>query len=364
MPRYSIRENRIKQASLTGLTYDPEEKAIIFEKDSMYHSMFLKGIDSTDNRGNWGRLSFKIETGADMIFCAYALALDFDTVEIKGEMKSLDEFLTDDSLNPADKFLVLKDLGAKRFVGLSDVLLYDLSGRYLYVALDIRGEEDARVYGMFVDSLGDNFMRTFPEIYKERNSIFHRYMSLFSSIYNDFQDDIDRLPEILDLNTCSVEMLIEYGSWMGIDLKGGFLSDDVIRDIVKESYELNRMKGTVKGIKRLLTIILREEPVMIEHNLVRAWLKEENQDYPPDFKPKGVYDVTILIRKRITEEVRHQIMYMVNQFKPVRTHILIAQMDENVIIDSNTYLDVNSKLPEKKNAILDGSLSLDGTVVL
>ena len=55
---------------------------------------------------------------------------------------------------------------------------------------------------------------------------------------------------------------------------------------------------------------------------------------------------------------------MVDQFKPVRTRINIAQMDENVIIDSNTYLDVNSKLPEKKNAILDGSLSLDGTVVL
>ncbi len=364
MPRYSIKENRIKTACLSGLKYDPESGVISMDPESMYHSMFLKGIDSTQPKGIWGRFSFDIEAEADMIYCAYAFAIDSNSAEIDGKYYDLDRYLTDEEIPPYDKFMLLKRLNATRFVGQNDVLLYELEGRYLYIALDIRGEGEADISRLMVDSEGDNFMRTFPEIYRERNSIFHRYMSLFSSIYNDFQSEIDRLPEILDLDTCSLEMLIEYGSWMGIDLKGGFLSEDVIRDIVKESYELNRMKGTVRGLRRLLTIILREEPVIIEHNLVRAWLKEENKDLPPGFKPRGVYDVTILIRQRITEEVRHQILYMVNQFKPVRTRILIAQMDENVIIDSNTYLDVNSKLPERKSAVLDGSLSLDGTVVL
>ncbi len=364
MPRYSIRENRIKRGSRAGLSYDPESGVLCLTHDDMYHSLFLRGIDSMDREAPWGRLFFDLETEGDVICCAYAVALDNNIVEYQGKEVILDDFLTDDSITVADRFYMLKDLGTRRYVGENDILLYEYSGRYLYVAIDIKGDGEARISNMVVDSTGDNFMNTFPEVYRERNSFFHRYVSIFSSIYNDFGRDIESLPEILDLNTCPVEMLIEYGSWMGIDLKGGFLPEDVIRNIVKESYELNKMKGTKKGLLRLMTLILGEEPVIIEHNLVRAWLNEENNEYPPDFKPKGIYDVTILVNKRITEELRHQIIYMVDQFKPVRTRINIAQMDENVIIDSNTYLDVNSKLPEKKNAILDGSLSLDGTVVL
>ncbi len=364
MPRYSIRENRIKKSSHPGFTYDPESESLTLESQSMYHTLFLSSLDSMEEGAGWGRISFDPECSGDAVICIYVLALDRNLCEVEGKEMSLDSYLLSEDINPADRLLMLKKYGARRFVGESDVLLYGLKGRYLFVAIDVVGEGSAVISRIIVDSRGDNFMDTFPEIYRERNSFFHRYLSIFSSIYNDFQQKIDNLPSILDLNTCPVEMLIEYGSWMGIDLEGGFLPEDVIRDIVKEAYELNRMKGTKKGIIRLLTLILREEPVVIEHNKVRAWLKEENIDYPTNFTPKGVYDVTILIRKRITEEVRHQIMYMLDQYKPVRTRINIAQMDENVIIDSNTYLDVNSKLPEKKKAVLDGEMSLDGSVVI
>jgi len=364
MPRYSIRENRIKRGSLSGFSYDPETGIIELTHESMYHSLFLRGIDSMDRESTWGRFFYDLKTEGDPICCLYVLAIDDNVIDYDGRQISLDDFLTDDSIPVADRLLGLKNAGAKRYVGGNDVLLYGHNGRYLYIAIDVKGEGEASIRNMVVDSIGDNFMNTFPEVYRERNSFFHRYMSVFSSIYNDFGRDIDNLPEILDLNTCPVEMLIEYGSWMGIDLKGGFLPENVIRDIVKEAYELNKIKGTKKGLIRLMTLILGEEPVIVEHNLVRAWINEEGNGYPPNFKPRGVYDITILIKKRITEEVRHQIIYMVDQFKPVRTRINIAQMDENVIIDSNTYLDINSKLPEKKKAILDGSLSLDGTVVL
>ena len=364
MPRYSIRENRIMSGSLTGLVFDPETGEIGMDPESVFHSFFLRGIDSTETGNFWGRLSFKIDIDPEMIFCTFVFSTDINDFDRKGERITLDDFLTDPDIPPDEKLAVLKNTGAVRYVGQNDILLYSMKGRYLYIAFDIRGNGKARFSNIRVDSPGDFFLDSFPEIYREENSFFHRYISIFSSIYNDFQDDINALPEILDLNTCPLEMLIEYGSWMGIDLKGGFLSEDVIRDIVKEAYELNKIKGTVKCLRRLLTIILREEPVIIEHNLVRSWIREENIDYPQNFKPRGVYDVTILIKKRITEEVRHQVMYMADQFKPVRTRIFIAQMDENAIIDSNTYLDINTKLPEKRRAVLDGDLSLDGTVVL
>ena len=71
-----------------------------------------------------------------------------------------------------------------------------------------------------------------------------------------------------------------------------------------------------------------------------------------------------MVPGKLTEELRHRIVYMLNQFKPIRTKINIVQMDETPTADSRTYLDINSKLPEERAAELDSGLALDGTVVL
>jgi len=52
------------------------------------------------------------------------------------------------------------------------VLLYGLNGRYLYLVLELIGLGEGKITGMKVDSQGDNFMNTFPEIYRERGGYF------------------------------------------------------------------------------------------------------------------------------------------------------------------------------------------------
>jgi hypothetical protein len=71
-----------------------------------------------------------------------------------------------------------------------------------------------------------------------------------------------------------------------------------------------------------------------------------------------------MVPGKLTEELRHRIVFMLNQFKPVRTRISIVQMDQTPTADSRTYLDINSRLPEDKAAELDGGLALDGAVTL
>ncbi len=364
MPRYSIRKNRIRQGCLDGFDIDERTGDLVLNRDSLYHCIFLRGIDGIETGAQWGRISFKAVSDGEAVVCVYAAAVNFESFEYNGEYIGLDEYFTNKEINSQDKLLLLKRMGAKRFVGSSDVLLYELEGQYLYVAIEVTGEGGMVLSRLFVDSTGDNFMDTFPEIYIERNSFFHRYMSIYSSIYNDFEDEIDHLPDMLNLDTCPVELLVEYASWMGIDLKGGYLSEKVIRSIVKEAYSLNKMKGTRAAMERILKIILEDDSIVIEHNLVRSWLKKENAQLPPGFKPKSIYDVTVLIKGQLSEDLRHQLVYILRQFVPARTRLNIAQMDEHVIIDSNSYLDINAKLPEQTNAILDKGTSLDGTIVL
>ncbi len=365
MPKYSIRQNRIKSGCITGFSVDADIN-IILDKESMYHGIFLRGIDGGEKGMSWGRFTFKTGTSENIMFYVYALALDSREIyapDGKGVI-DLDKFILDGSVEVPEKVAFLKRLGAKQFSGASDCLLYELKGRYLYLAIEAKGEGELTISSIIVDSNGDNFMATYPEIYVEKESFFHRYISIFSSIYNDYGLDIDNLPKLLDLDTCPEELLIIYGGWMGIDLKGGFLDTQVLRDLVREAYSLNRMKGTKRAIERILEIILREKAIVIEHNQVKSSLEEDSVEIPENFKTKGIYDVTILVRSHLTEELRHQILFILDQFKPVRTRINITQLDEAPITDSNTYLDVNFTLPEEHGAALDGSYTLDGVIVL
>ena len=361
MAVYSIKRNRLKSAYKEGFELS-EENVLVSGQDSLFRVVILKGIDGMDNDAYWGRLKFDIKLEGEAYYNVYAAAVNYKQ---NGDEPDIDTIFEDKSIPANDKILFFQRLDAKRVAGKNDILLYDISGRYLYIAIEVSGQGSAEIKNMFVDSVGDNFMDTFPEVYRERNSFFHRYMSVYSSVYNDFRRDIERLPELLDLDTCPEELLLTYGSWMGLDLAGGFLSGDVLRNLVKEAYELNKMKGTKKAIKRIIEIMIGKEATVIEHNSIRASLKEEGDEgAPPGFTVRGIYDVTVLVDVKLTEELRHQLFYVLNQFKPVRTKIDIVKIDESVIMDSSSFLDVNAKVPETREGRLDEEAVLDGVITL
>lgn len=364
MAKYTIRKNRIKAGCLTGFVCDEEAGINLDEKATGRHGIFLRGLDGVKPDALWGRLSFLAECSEDRTFSVYVLAVNQRQRDIDGISVDLDILLTEPDIPVEYKRNMLIKLGASRYIGRSDILLYDLSGQYLYIAILVAGEGSLRISRMVVDSTGDNFMDTYPEIYRERNSFFHRYISIFSSIYNDFEADLERLPQLLDPDVCPKELLPIYGSWVGIDLEGGSLDEGAMRTFVREAYNLNRLKGTKRGIERVLEIILGQPAVVIEHNRLRSWIKEDKIEVPEGFQTQGVYDVTVVVPGKLTEELRHRIVFMLNQFKPLRTKISLVQMDETPTADSRTYLDINTRLPEEREAELDSGLSLDGTVVL
>ncbi len=364
MAKYTIRKNRIKTACIKGLEYDDESSRLRLLPDGDDQCLFLRSIDGLIPGANWGRLSFKVDCSEGRGYSVYAIAFDNNEILQGDRMLNLDEYLTDPDVPPTEKRDFLIRSGAKRAIRKNDILLYELSGQYLYIAFLFAGEGELSLYDMVIDSVGDNFMNTFPEVYRERNSFFHRFISVFSSIYNDFDADIEALPKLLDPMVCPEEFLIVYGSWMGINLEGASLDVDVMRMLVNEAYYLSRMKGTKKAIERVLEIILGKPAVVIEHNRLRSWINDEQMELPEGFKTRGVYDVTVMVSVKLTEELRHQIVFMLDQFKPVRTNITVMQMDETPMTDSRTYLDINSMLPEEKEANLDSGLSLDGTVIL
>jgi hypothetical protein len=111
MPKYTIRQNRIKSGCIDGFRVD-EDLRLILDKDSMYHGLFLRGIDGGETGMKWGRLSFDSDSSENIMFYVYALASDHkvmfgpDRTEL-----DLDIYLSDPSAEVPDKVSMLKRLG-------------------------------------------------------------------------------------------------------------------------------------------------------------------------------------------------------------------------------------------------------------
>lgn len=360
---YTIKHNRLSRGYHRGMELK-EDGTLVGILGEGIHTLCLPALDSAEEDATWGRVSFSLQMEENTICYVYAMALNEDFFYQNGEKIRVEQFLFDPEVPDRQKQFFLEEHKAVRFVGQSDVLLYALTGRYLYLMFRIMGEGEFQISNIRIDRIGDNFMNTFPEVYRERNSFFHRYLSIFSSIFNDFQEDIHDLPRLLDLNTCPRELLPIYGKWLGIDITGDFLEEEQERTLVKEAYSLNRMKGTKAAVARICEILLGEEVRVLEQNVMKEYVTREEAGDFMDLYGRSPYDVTILVNRPISETLRYQLMFLLNQFRPVRSKIRIVSMESKGMLDAHSYLDINARIFKQEEGSLDESKTLDSYLVL
>lgn len=360
---YSIRKNRIQSGWYPGFVME-EDGSLTAIREETVHYLYLKGIDSAVPDSQWGRIHFNGIFSENMICYIHVIALNEDSFYRNGKPIRIEDFLCSSEESNEIKKRFLRQVGAKRFVNQQDMLLYQLKGRYLYLVFEVIGEGDCRISRIRAEQQGDNFMGTFPEVYRERNSFFHRFMSIFSSIYNDFQGDIDQLPELLDVDICPGELLPIYAGWLGIDVGNNFLEENVLRLLVKNAYRLNRIKGTKAVLEQITEIVLNERALVLEKNVMESYISPEEQADFNRLYGSSIYDVTILVENPITEAQKSQLMFLLDQFKPVRSRIHIVHLKKTGMLDSYSYLDMNAGIQDKDAGTLDSRQVMDGIITI
>ena len=361
---YSIKKNRIKKGLCRGFSLENEDvlSAVPTEPE---HCLFLEGIDAVKEDMTWGRLHFEMQLSENAVCLVYVRALNQDSFYRNGKETAISAFLTDPEEPDNLKVQFFQEIDAKRCVNMSDILLYEQSGRYLYLMIKVIGEGVNTISHIRLEQQGDNFMDTFPEIYRERDSFFHRYLSVFSSIYQDFQENIDQVDRLLDLDTCPQEMLPMYGRWMGIELGDECKDEPWLRTLIKEAYRLNCMRGSKWAIERIAEIVLGEPVVILESNIMKAYVEETGQEQFKTLYGDSPYDVTILINRHVTEALKSRLMLLINQYRPIRSRIHIVYLKEAGNMDYHTYMDMNARMICDNAGQLDTDAQyMDGIVTL
>ena len=358
---FTIKKNRIQRSCLQGFT-SPDGFLLSVDEGTGVAGAFLDPLDSGQKGMQWGRFVMDMTAFEQRAWYVYAYATDEPVISDGSKYLDIGEYLKSDA-TVYEKEDFLRRLGAERFAQKSDMLLYACEGRYLFISLIVKGEGMLAVRGMKLDQEGDVFLNIFPEVYRERGSFFHRFVSIFAEIYHDRQAEIDALPDLLDLDKCPAELIPVYAKWLGIELIPDSFPDDVMRSIVKEAWHLNRMKGSKWALERCIELVLGKKPVILEQNTVVSYENREKDDEISSLKPDDRYGVTVLIDQKISEEQKNFLFHLVNQFRPIRSRIKLVELSHDSLLDGNSYLDKNATVFKLKDAVLDNG-QIDGGVVL
>lgn len=386
MMRYRISGTRIRRALLEGM--EAGEEGVLYLTGSGVHCVFFQALDHHGLCRHFGQFHMNWQLPEDSLCTVYALARDSKMIQIADEKQNLDEYLHNPKISSEEKKKCFRQQGALMSVNTRDILLYGQAGRYLWLLIEVvldraiaaqmdgKNPENSRfrIFDLQVLNPGDHFMQTFPEIYQVTGSFFHRYLSIFSTIYRQVQSYIDHLEELLDLDTAPQELLPMYGEWLGIDCGGGFLSTESLRALLKEADCLNRSRGSRRALVRLVELLTGETPFIVERFMLERDLpnqytdNSDRQSLNRKDRETVIYDrlfghnemdVSVLIHTKLKETEKMQLEFLMAQFKPARCRLHVIVLAQAAILDTHCYLDHNAQITTADLAMLDGDDSLD-----
>lgn len=363
--KYTLCESKLAMAYYEGFRQSGDTLfASSNPRDEGRHIVIFNRFCSYEHGTKWGRFHCKSQLFASSMLKIYALAVDAEETAAE----EWNRYFHNSDISWTEKRTYFVQNGIQ-YVNHEDVLLYTLAGEYLWIAVEIdNGGIDVKseewIKEMFLDSQGDNFMWTFPEIYQSENSFFHRYMSIFSSMYQDMSDQIAAMESVFDLETTPIEVLIELAGWLGFAVERDFLDEAMLRSLIKEIYALNRIKGTKEVLRRLIWLVLGEEAVIVEQNRLEGDILEEAKETYQRLYGTSMQEVTILLNRPGSEKLQAQMMYLFQQFKPARSRIRLVFCPNKSNLDTYCYLDYNAVLSAKGEGSMDSGVRMNGTSVL
>jgi phage tail-like protein len=357
--KYRIGIRRIEQAYKVGFDLS-DDGVFTSEGPGTVSTLFFPCLDGVDESCPWGRLVFDTEVSEDTVFTVKTFVSDKITSIYGGIARNINDILLDPDVPIAEKARFFDSQEEENTCIYSDMLLEGQNGRYLWISLTVQGGK-ASFSNFRAYTPGDTFLKIFPEVYREQDSFFGRYLSVFSSLYNDLQDRIDGADSLLDIDKAPAELLAVFASWFGIGTGGDFIDESRMRVFLKKAYRLIRKKGTRDAIEELVSIFVDEPFYIVEHAEVFGGMDTASKHTLTQIYGDDPFSFTLLLQHRPDEKMQMRLTRLINQFKPMRMNVRINFIENSVSLDGGANLDVNASIAKPSAGQLNDDASLNGT---
>lgn len=339
------KESDYRRGQMENLRFKNRE-LVLEDCDAKKAGRFLsRTLDSGEAETIWHRMVMDARIGENMAIYVYFYATDSRIRA--GEAERL---WGSGECNLAEMVPRMADIHKLEIRNPGDILLHEVQGRYLWLGMVVwgNGMEGPAVRTIQIYFPKEVWNRYLPEIYQGENQAFlERFLSVFQSIYEDFEMRIRKDTSWLDLAAVDGEMLHWLAGWIHVE-NGQLWEAERLRRYLMEGAALFAQRGTARGLVRMVGIFTGETPYLAE--------MEPGKD-PHWF--------TLFLKERVIADSRSYLAVerVIREGKPADMEVNLVPLKPYLFLDRDTYLGINSQLNGYGPAVLGAESALDFVIL-
>lgn len=330
--------------------------------------MISKIFDSREADMYWHRLAlYEVERKEQAQFTLnFYTANELVRTGRDGEVIYLPDSFYNEEDTLEEKLRKMQPYFVKSVENEEDILLHDVKGRYLWMVLTVQlrpGQEIS--FGDFqIFFPRESFLRYLPEIYQreDRKQFFERFLAVFQITYEEMNERIYQMPELLDAYGTDRQFLEWLTGWIGI-ADTYMWNEKQLRSLLKNAVSLYKLRGTRKAVREYVKLYTGGyEPLIVEN----FELKEGDSRYHTwNLFQEDAYRFYVLVQEEYvpTTKEYQALVKVIEQVKPANMELELIVLKPYIFMDGHSYLGVNSVLGEYRDFALDGTSMLSFSVL-
>ena len=319
-------------------------------------------LDSHQTDMSWHRICFDVNaktagTYKLTIYAANALQFERD-----GELYRIDELVRSPEYSFAQKIDLLEPYVQKQAVGLRDLLLHEVVGRYLWIALEMysQGNEEVSISNITIYLPSRSWLEYLPAIYQKadlESGFLDRFLGIFQTLYEDLNFKIRSVSDFFDADCSDRDFLLWLAEWL--DISDSYLwSEDKLRRLLSRSVELYLERGTKKSIESIVELYIGVKPYIVETFQLEKF--KGSEEYETTLLPMYGDDplcFTVLVKEECVKTPQEVdiLVRIIEEMKPVQMVLRLVILKPYIILNQYSYLGINTVLSQYRDMSLDGS---------
>ena len=315
----------------------------------------------------WHRMTLKQNSDHELPFRISFYASDEALLFVDGVPRELSELiaLPEQVMTVAEKKELFYPLLKFSAMNSTDMLLHEVRGRYMWFVAEFYGapQTPVGISDIMVYFPEQSWLSHLPEVYDRRSdgdTFLGRYLAIFQSMYDGLGQEIEGIPRYLDPEAADAGTLGWLAGWLGIH-NVRLWSETQLRYLVSHASELYGKRGTKQGIAQFVRLYTGELPLIVEQHKIRVFAGNPSQYrllealYGTD---PNVF--TILVRASCLPTAREysDLRRIIEDVKPVHMEFTLVTLRPYILLDSYSYLGINSVLSQYGAPELNGSSML------
>jgi phage tail protein domain len=322
-------------------------------------------LDSYQTDMIWHRLSYDITGSRDGAYKLTVYASNTLSFERDGELYQIDELVHSPEHSLNQKLDLIEPYIQKQVMGLRDVLLHEVVGRYLWIVLEIYSQDDVEtsISNITIYLPSRSWLEYLPAIYQKadlESGFLDRYLGIFQTLYEDLNLKIRNVANFLDVDFGNGEFLQWLSEWL--DIADSYIwSEEKLRRLLLRSTELYRERGTKKSIEDIVELYTGTKPYVVETFQLKKFIgSEEYKKTLLSMYGDSPFGFTVLVKEECVRTVRDYniLVKIIEEMKPVQMELKLVVIKPYIFLNQYSYLGINSVLGQYRNVSLDGSVPL------